>query len=192
MWTNYPLDGETTLVRPPRDEDWSSWAKLRTESREFLVPWEPTWSPDSLSRAAFRRRIRRYCNDARDGKGYAFFIFSKKEKSIVGGITLSNIRVGVALSCALGYWMGEPYARKGYMTDAIRTILPFVFDDLKLHRIEAACIPNNLASKRLLQRCGFTEEGLVRQYLRINGIWHDHLLFSLLDSDERSFTTAAP
>lgn len=186
MWTNQTLSGKQISMRAPRDEDWSSWAELRAESRDFLVPWEPTWSADSLSRTAYRRRIRRYYNDARDSKGYAFFIFSKPRESIVGGITLSNVRAGVALSCSLGYWIGKPHARKGYMTDAIFAVLPFVFDHLRLHRLEAACIPDNLASKRLLQRCGFTQEGLARQYLRINGIWHDHLLFSLLESDDRT------
>ena len=172
-------------LRPPQPGDWADWARLRAESRTFLTPWEPTWSADELTRNAYRRRLRRYGRDARDGYGYAFFIFHAETDALTGGLTLSNVRRGVTQSCALGYWMGKSHAGRGYMSDAVAAILRFVFEDLGLHRLEAACLPNNEPSKAVLQRIGFVEEGLARQYLKINGAWQDHLLFALLASDQR-------
>ena len=96
---------------------------------------------------------------------------------------MSNIRRGVSQSCSLGYWIGEPYARQGYMTKGVRAIIWFVFDVLRLHRLEAACLPENKASAALLTRTGFQYEGLARRYLKIDGVWQDHWLFALLNDD---------
>jgi len=103
----------------------------------------------------------------------AFFLF----------LTLASIRRGVAQAGSIGYWMGAPYVRYGHMTAAVRAVLPFAFGTLRLHRVEAACIPTNTPSIRLLERCGFSREGYARQYLCINGIWQDHLLFARLKDD---------
>ena len=149
-------------------------------SRDFLTPWEPTWPADDLSRSAFRRRIRRYAEDLRTDQGYAFLIFRSSDNALVGGLTLANIRRGVAQAGSLGYWMGQPFARHGYMTAAVRAVIPFAFGTLRLHRLEAACIPTNAASIRLLENTGFVREGYAREYLCINGIWQDHLLYGRL------------
>lgn len=179
------IESERVVLRTPQMADFPEWAELRAASRDFLTPWEPVWSPDELSRASFRRRIRHYLRDLREDVGYALFVFAKDFDALVGGMTLCNVRRGVTQSCTLGYWIGAPYARQGYMTSAVSAVAPFVFDSLELHRIEAACIPGNIASVRLLERTGFTREGLARRYLRINGLWQDHLLYALLDSDAR-------
>lgn len=186
-WTGAPpmLRGERVYLRAPQVGDWSDWARLRAASREFLTPWEPTWTADELTRLAYRRRLRRYQRDARDGYGYAFFVFRAGDEVLVGGLTLSNVRRGVTQSCALGYWMGKPFAGRGLMQDSVRALLPFVFDDLGLHRLEAACLPSNEPSKAVLRACGFAEEGYAREYLRINGVWRDHVLFALLARDAR-------
>ena len=126
-----------------------------------------------------------YLRDLREDVGYALFVFTADGEQLLGGVTLCNVRRGVTQACTLGYWIGEPHARKGYMTAAVRAVIPFVFDSLELHRLEAACLPHNLASKRLLERTGFRREGFARRYLRINGAWQDHLLYALLDTDER-------
>ena len=156
---------------------------LRAASRDFLVPWEPTWPADDLTRASFRRRIKRYGEDQRCDLAYALFIFRKQDNVLVGGLTLANIRRGCAQAGSLGYWMGEPYARQGYMTAAVKALIPFAFATLKLHRIEAACIPTNIASIRLLQKTGFKREGFARGYLCIDGHWQDHLLYARLEED---------
>ena len=177
--------GEGVALRTPQTTDYNDWAALREQSREFLTPWEPTWPADDLSRSAFRRRIRRYAEDLRTDQGYAFLIFRNSDDAIVGGLTLANIRRGVAQAGSLGYWVGAPYIRRGYMTAAVRALVPVAFDLLRLHRLEAACIPTNLASIRLLEKTGFRREGYARSYLCINGIWQDHLLYAKLQSDPR-------
>src|SRR6185312_5440874 len=90
-------------------------------------------------RGAFRRRIKRYHKETRLDSAYVFFVFRASDDALIGGCTLSNVRRGVTQCCALGYWIGVPYARKGHMTDALRSLIPFVFGTLGLHRIEPAC-----------------------------------------------------
>jgi [ribosomal protein S5]-alanine N-acetyltransferase len=172
--------GEGVVLRTPQMTDYNDWAALRERSREFLTPWEPTWPADDLSRGAFRRRIRRYTEDLRTDQGYAFLIIRNSDDAIVGGLTLANIRRGVAQAGSLGYWMGLPFVRRGYMTAAVRAVIPFAFNTLRLHRLEAACIPSNAGSTRLLENTGFVREGYAREYLCINGIWQDHLLYGRL------------
>jgi [ribosomal protein S5]-alanine N-acetyltransferase len=177
------IAGEGVVLRSPQMADWTEWARLREESRDFLRPWEPTWPADDLTRAAFRRRIRRYSEDQRGDLAYAFFLFAKEDNALLGGLTIANIRRGCAQAGSLGYWMGARHAHKGHMTDAVRALVPFAYGALKLHRIEAACIPANTASIRLLEKTGFRREGFARQYLCIDGVWQDHLLFARLDTD---------
>jgi len=172
--------GEGVILRAPQATDHAEWAALRELSRDFLTPWEPIWPADDLSRSAFRRRIRRYSEDLRTDQSYAFLIFRSNDGRMVGGLTLANVRRGVAQAGSLGYWMGSPYARQGYMTAAVRAVIPFAFSTLRLHRLEAACIPTNSASIRLLENTGFVREGYAREYLCINGIWQDHLLYGRL------------
>lgn len=179
------LQGAHVYLRPARQGDWKAWADLREESRTFLAPWEPSWSRDALSRAAFRRRLRSYELEWHRGTTYSFLLFQRDDDVLVGGVTLSNVRRGVAQSASLGYWVGLPYARLGYMTEALGAVLDFAFDRLALHRVEAACLPDNEASQGLLRKIGFQEEGSCREYLRINGRWQDHRLFAMLRDDPR-------
>jgi len=160
--------------------DYPEWAALREKSREFLTPWEPVWPSDDLTRGAFRRRIKRYAEDQRTDQAYAFLIFRSDTTELVGGLTLANLRRGVAQAGSIGYWTGAPFARRGHMTAAVRALIPFAFDTLRLHRLEAACIPSNTASIKLLEKTGFQREGYAREYLCINGIWADHLLYGRL------------
>lgn len=179
------IAGEGVYLRYPRVADFPAWTQLRGESRMFLAPWEPAWAIDELSKGAFRRRLKRYQREARQDSAYAFFVFRADDHALVGGCTLSNVRRGVTQCCALGYWVGERFARQGYMSGAVRALIPFIFQTLGLHRIEAACLPSNGASRSLLAKAGFREEGLARRYLQINGDWQDHLLFALLADDAR-------
>ncbi len=179
------LERDRVYLRTLRQGDWRDWSELREESREFLVPWEPTWSHDSLSRAAFRRRVKAYDREWQQGTAYSFLILRREDETMLGGATLSHLRRGVAQSASLGYWIGSRHARQGYMTEALGAILDFAFDDLTLHRVEAACLPKNDASRALLMRRGFREEGYAKEYLRINGRWQDHVLFALLRSEWR-------
>jgi ribosomal-protein-alanine N-acetyltransferase len=177
--------GDGLLLRAPQAGDFVPWAQLRERSRAYLTPWEPIWPSDDLTRAGFRRRLRRYTEDALADRAYPFLIFREPDGALVGGITLANVRRGIVQAGTVGYWTGEPYAGRGYMTTALRLLLPTLFGELNLHRVEAACIPGNAASVRVLEKCGFVREGLARRYLCINGVWQDHLLFGMLHEDFR-------
>jgi [ribosomal protein S5]-alanine N-acetyltransferase len=174
------ITGDGVSLRTPQMTDYGEWSALRETSRDFLKPWEPIWPADDLTRSAFRRRVRRYAEDLRTDQGYAFLIVRNEDGALVGGLTLANIRRGVAQAASLGYWMGLPFIRRGYMTAAVRAVIPFAFATLRLHRLEAACIPINAGSIRLLEKNGFAREGYAREYLCINGIWQDHLLYARL------------
>ncbi len=174
------LERNRVYLRFPVQRDWRNWAALRAESRDFLAPWEPTWAYDALTRGAFRRRLRTYKAEMRQGVTYSFLILRRVDDVLLGGITLSNLRRGVAQSATLGYWIGSPHGNQGYMTDSLAAVLEFAFSRIGLHRVEAACLPANEASRRLLLRCGFREEGYAREYLRISGRWQDHQLFAIL------------
>jgi ribosomal-protein-alanine N-acetyltransferase len=180
------IEGDGVFLRTPQMTDFEEWAALREASRAFLTPWEPTWPDDDLSRSAFRRRVRRYAEDLRADLGYAFLIARHSDGALVGGLTLANIRRGVAQAGSVGYWVGLPFVRQGYMTAAVRAVIPFAFASLRLHRLEAACIPTNAGSTRLLEKTGFSREGYAREYLCINGLWQDHLLYARLKDGPKS------
>src|SRR5271157_5979696 len=141
----FRLVGERILLRPPERGDYEAWAELRASSRQFLKPWEPTWSQDALSRGSYRRRLARYAADWRADLGYSLVMFRRQDGALMGGIGLTNVRRGVAETGSLGYWMGERHAGQGYMTEGLHLMLGFAFDRLHLHRVEAACLPHNAA-----------------------------------------------
>ena len=174
------LSDETVRLRLPRRSDHEAWAALRLRSRAFLEPWEPTWAPDELSLAAWRQRLKRYRQDVAQGSSLPLLIFDARSGALLGGITLASIRYGVAQSASIGYWMGEPYAGRGLMSAAMKLVISHAFDRLRLHRLEAACIPGNNRSVRVLEKAGFAREGLLKSYLKINGAWQDHYLYALV------------
>jgi ribosomal-protein-alanine N-acetyltransferase len=175
------LMGTRVTLRVPRGADFSSWQSLRRQSREFLKPFEPRWTEADLSQRVYATRVRRSREEARAGTDYSFFIFLRERggETLVGGITLSNVRRRAAQFVNLGYWMGHSYAGRGLMTEAVGAALPFVFETLGLHRIHAATLPHNAASRRVLEKNGFREEGYAERYLQIDGKWCDHVLFGL-------------
>ncbi len=128
--------------------------------------------------------MRRQEADINSGRGLPWFLFDRANPEILfGGLTLSNIRHGVAQTATLGYWMGQPYAGHGYMREAVDAIAAHVFEVHNLHRIEAATLVDNMRSQKLLEKCKFQREGIARSYLKINDEWHDHVLFARLASD---------
>jgi len=175
------LRSENTLLRLPQLSDYQQWYTLRRESREFLRPFEPRWTEADLARRIFVTRVKRAREEAEEGTDYSLFIFQPdgNKERLVGGITLSNVRRRAAQFVNLGYWMGQQYAGKGLMTEAVATCLPFVFETLDLHRIHAAFLPGNTPSRRVLEKNGFVEEGFAEKYLQINGRWEDHVMFGL-------------
>jgi len=171
------LQGKKVYLRAPEVGDFEEWAHLRQQSRDFLEPWEPSWSADEFSRMAFRLRVKIYQQRARDDEAYTYFLIDQNSGRLVGGLSLSHIRRGVSQAGTLGYWVGEPFARHGYMKDAIKVLLAAAKPVFGLHRLEAACLPRNIASSGLLLKCGFEQEGFAKAYVKIAGRWEDHLLF---------------
>ena len=177
------LKGERLFLRPPKRRDALKWQKLRMSSKSFLVPWEPSWNASSCTRRAFLRYFRNSNYLANMDRAYAFLIFKNDDKTLLGGINVGNVRRGVAQSASLGYWIGLKHARNGYMKEALKLLIPTLFVDFRLNRIEAATLEENNASKNLLKKIGFKKEGVLRKYLKINGVWRDHTLFALLEND---------
>jgi ribosomal-protein-alanine N-acetyltransferase len=177
------LAGDRVTLRPARRSDYQAWSSLRAESRSFLEPWEPNWSDDELARSAYHRRLRHYNIERRRKTALTFFIFKNDSRELAGGISLTNIRRGASQSAQLGYWIGARHAGNGLMPEAVGLVVGHAFDKLLLHRIEAACIPGNMRSVRVLEKAGFQREGLLRSYLRICGEWQDHELYARVRGD---------
>jgi ribosomal-protein-alanine N-acetyltransferase len=175
------LSSDRVVLRAPRGRDYEAWRALRRDSREFLKPYEPRWTEADLNRQAFSTRLSRGRGEAQRGTDYSFFIFERAvgAEVLVGGLTISNIRRRAAQYANLGYWMGESFAGRGLMSEAVGLVLPFFFTELGLHRLHAAFLPHNIASRRVLEKNGFTEEGYAEHYLQIDGKWADHVLFGL-------------
>lgn len=175
------LEGPHVVLRPPRSRDYDAWRGLRRASRDFLKPYEPRWTEADLNRQAYGARLWRGRQEARRGTDYAFLLFEKTPRGdkLVGGLTISNVRRRAAQFATLGYWMGEEFAGRGLMTEAVGVLLPYFFDTLALHRLQAAFLPHNQASRRVLEKNGFREEGYAEHYLQIDGKWADHVLFAL-------------
>ena len=182
------IEAERLTLRPPLHSDFRAWAALRVESRDFLVPWEPTWASDHLSRKAFTNRVYWAQRSITNGTAMPLFMFRRSDEALVGAITLDHIKRGPAQSGITGYWIGQPYARQGFMREAIEAVVHHAFTVLDLSRIEAGCLPENTASRRLLEQCGYKYEGVAQSYLQINGRWRNHVLYANLRHDRRGKT----
>ena len=179
------IETRRLLLRPPMNRDFEEWASLRRNSRAFLVPWEPSWSRDHLTNRAFRNRVVWADRAIRQGEALPLLLIDRAGGAIVGGITLSNIRRQPAQAGTLGYWIGEEFAKNGLMAEALTALRDYAFNILDLSRLEAACLPENMASRRLLERCRFKYEGVAQAYLQINGRWRNHVLYACLRADRR-------
>ncbi|MBL3594513.1 GNAT family N-acetyltransferase [Rhodovulum sulfidophilum] len=182
------IETERMTLRPPAHADFQPWTMLRAESMAFLTPWEPTWSPDHLARKAFTNRVYWAQRALGSGSAVPLFLFRRSDDALLGAITLDNIRRGPSQSGTLGYWVGECHARRGYMREAIEAVVHYAFTQKDLSRIEAACLPENAASRGVLERCGFKYEGVAQSYLQINGRWRNHVLYANLRRDRRGRT----
>jgi [ribosomal protein S5]-alanine N-acetyltransferase len=180
------------VLRLPEMSDHLAWATLRRGGEAFLRDWEPSWSSDHLSRKAFRNRVYWAHRSREEGRALALFVFRREDRRLIGAITLDNIRRGPSQSAQVGYWIGPEFARQGYMTEALAAVVEHAFGALDLGRIEAACLPENAASRRLLERSGFASEGVAPSYLQINGRWRTHVLYGKLRSDRRGRSPSGP
>ncbi len=179
------IDTDRLILRPPVHGDFRNWTALRQQSIEFLTPWEPKWSPDHLSRKAFVNRVYWANRSVAQGNALPLFLNRREDGRLLGAITLDNIRRGPAQAGTIGYWIGEAYSREGYMREALTALVHHAFSVLDLSRIESACLPENAASRGLLEKCGYKYEGVAQSYLQINGRWRNHVLYANLRGDRR-------
>lgn len=182
------VETERMSLRLPTHGDFRDWALLREESRAFLTPWEPSWAEDHLTKRAFTHRVYWAMRAEVAGTAVPFFLIRREDSRVLGAITLDNIRRGPAQSGTIGYWIGARYARQGYMREAIEAVVHYAFRILDLSRIEAACLPENAASRGALETSGFKYEGVAQSYLQINGRWRNHVLYANLRADRRGRT----
>jgi [ribosomal protein S5]-alanine N-acetyltransferase len=175
------IAGPAHILRLPRFSDYRQWYELRSESRAFLQPWEPLWGRDDLSESSFRARVMRNEQEYSSGVAVPLLIFERASDTLLGGLTIGHIRRGAAQSCMIGYWMGARHAGQGHMRKALDLSVHHIFTRLSLHRVEAACIADNHKSIRLLEGAGFGLEGQMKEFLKINGVWRDHLLYARIN-----------
>ncbi len=184
------IETERLTLRTPIHSDFRAWTALRLQSEEYLTKWEPTWAEDHLTRKAFTNRVYWASRSISGGTAMPLFLVRRDDQSLIGAITLDNIRRGPSQSATLGYWTGEPFARQGYMREAIEAVVHQAFTRLDLSRVEAACLPENAASRGLLEKTGFKYEGVAQSYLQIDGRWRTHVLYAALRGDRRGKTEA--
>lgn len=182
---------ERLTLRLPAHADFRAWASLRSASVEFLTPWEPSWAADHLTRKSYTNRVYWAQRSVKNGSAVPLFLERREDKALLGAITLDNIRRGPSQAGTLGYWVGQAHARKGYMREAIEALVHYAFTTLDLSRIEAACLPENMASRGVLEKSGFKYEGVAQSYLQINGRWRNHVLYANLRGDRRGRTNAS-
>ena len=186
----FQIQTERLVLRPPQHSDFRIWSKLRLDNKSFLAPWDPLWAEEHLMRKGFTNRVYWAQRSIKNGNGCPLFLLRQTDQALMGAVTLDNVRRGPAQAGTLGYWIGEPYARHGYMREAVNAVVSYAFRTLKLSRVEAACLPENQPSRGLLESCGFKYEGVAQSYLQIAGRWRSHVLYASIRHDRRGKTEA--
>ena len=177
---------ERLIIRLPVIADYENWVILRKKSENFLNQWEPEKDFNYYSKNLFVKRVK-WAKKNFDLKIVLhFFLFLRSNYQLVGGITLDNIRYGPFQSATLGYWLGEEFSKKGIMTEGLNSLITYANKTMGISRIEAATLPNNLASRRLLENCNFKYEGVGQYYLQIKGKWQHHILYANIFDTRKS------
>ncbi|KAF0174345.1 MAG: ribosomal-protein-alanine N-acetyltransferase [Rhodobacteraceae bacterium] len=182
------VETERMTLRLPVHADYRAWSSLREASAEHLTPWEPVWAHDHLSRKAFTNRVYWAGRAEANGTALPLLLIRREDQRLLGAVTLDNIRRGPVQAGTIGYWIGAPFARRGYMKEAVLAVVHYAFTTLDLSRIESACLPENTPSRGVLEKCGFKYEGVAQSYLQINGRWRNHVLYANLRNDRRGRT----
>ena len=168
-------------LKPLNKSDSSLLREYLLRNKSFLEKWEPKREPDFFEIESIERMLdfEKQAVDAR--QALSFYIFKKYDGRLIGSVKLSNIVYGIFLSCFTGYKLDKDEQGNGYMTEALREVVRIAFEEYGLHRIEANIMPRNKASQKVVKKLGFKKEGKAKKYLKINGIWEDHLHYVLLN-----------
>ena len=177
------LSGPRVELRPLKAHDWDGWRAVRVRSRDFLEPWEPLGEPGTpdpvLDAEAFRARCGAWERQRHFDAAYGFGIFLRRGGDFLGEVSLGSVQRGPFQSANVGYWIDEGHAGQGYMPEAVAVILRFAFEDLELHRVEAAIVPRNARSRRVAQKLGMRDEGTSERFLQIRGVWEHHVRYAV-------------
>jgi ribosomal-protein-alanine N-acetyltransferase len=179
----FEITGQKVILRPPQYSDWKAWADERKKNKLYLQPWEPLWSINELERSSFVKRVRMFERLSHNDQAYSFLIFTSDNEDFIGEVNISNVQRGIIQSCTIGYWIAKDCEGKGMMSESLELVKEFIFNELKLHRIEAACLPHNMPSLKVLLKNGFIKEGTARKLLKINDKWQDHTVLSFILDD---------
>ena len=137
----FEITGQKVILRPPQYSDWKAWADERKKNKLYLQPWEPLWSINELERSSFVKRVRMFERLSHNDQAYSFLIYKSDNEDFIGEVNISNVQRGIIQSCTIGYWIAKDCEGKGMMSESLELVKEFIFNELKLHRIEAACLP---------------------------------------------------
>ena len=167
-------------------DDAEALLSLRARNREFLQPLEP-WRPDGfLTLSAQRGDIEWAIRQRQAGLSFPFGIFEHETGALVGRLTLANVVRAAWQNCTVGYFVDESTNGRGYATEAVHLASGFAFEEASLHRVQAAVMPRNAPSIRVVEKNGFRFEGLAKRYLQINNVWEDHNIYALTSEEWRA------
>jgi ribosomal-protein-alanine N-acetyltransferase len=171
-------------VRLLAQQDTQAVVQYYQDNRAFLEPFEPVRPKNFYTREFWSQQIEKSLIEFGYDRSLRLFIFKQSEpRRVIGGANFTNFIQGISQSCTMGYSLAESEQGKGYMSETLEVAIPYVFENLNFHRINACYMPHNRRSGNVLKRLGFTIEGYARDYLRINGQWEDHILTSLTNPD---------
>jgi ribosomal-protein-alanine N-acetyltransferase len=189
------LETSRLVLRAPRAVDIAELRSVLSRNADHLRPWSPSPPPGAnpLGFTELGRSIAKQRRDWKAGTAYVFVaLLRQPRESIIGRVALTSVVRGPWQSAQLGYWVDAANGGRGIMSEGVELALAFAFDQLALHRVQAAVMPQNHASRRILAKRGFREEGRAERYLQINGAWEDHLIYGLTEEEWRPASGRVP
>lgn len=180
------LEAGAIYIRLVEPEDAAAMLHLLERNRNFFKPFEPRRPPDQWTEQAQRDLLVASVKRRESGDEYGFGIFLTETDELIGRVNLSNVVRKAFLNAYLGYYIDRDHNGRGYMTTTVDAIVDFAFGPAHLHRVQAAVMPENSASIRVLEKAGFRREGFAPHYLRIDGRWRDHHLYATTVEDRRT------
>lgn len=190
------LVGARVLLRPLKAEDWDAWREVRIRCRDWLERWEPRPEPGGADPAldldAFRARCGAWERQRHFDAAYGFGLFLTDGR-FAGEVSLGSVQRGPFQMGYVGYWIDEALAGHGYVPEGVVLVLRYAFETLGLHRVEAAIVPRNRASRRVAEKLGMRDEGTAVRFLQIQGVYEDHVRYAMTaeEWDERGHELVA-
>jgi ribosomal-protein-alanine N-acetyltransferase len=178
------LTGENIYLRFIELSDAGDLLNLNMKNRDFFKQFLTTRNDDYYTLEGQESRISNTIKGRENDEMYSFGVFLKDSDKLIGSIALSEVLRGAIQGCFVGYYLGQEHNGKGYMTEAVKLITKYAFEELKLHRIEAGVMPHNMASMKVLEKAGYVKEGISRKNVKINGEWRDHQVLAIINEND--------